>query len=57
MLGVKLEPAFQLHLMARGPDVFDATASVDVGIDVFINVMGHGLIHLLVGTVIATSIA
>ena len=53
MLGVELALVFHLRLVAHGPAVFDVIVGVDVGVDVFTNVMWQGLIHLLVGAAVA----
>ena len=55
MLDVELAPMFHLCVIARGPTVLDAIVGIDVGIDVFANLIRQGLIYLLVGTTVATS--
>jgi hypothetical protein len=57
MLGVELAPAFHLRFIARSPAILNVIMGVDIGIDVFANVIWRGLIHLLVGTVVTASAA
>ena len=53
MLGVILVLEFHLRIVARSLAVLDAIMDVDVGVDVFTNIIRQGFIHLLVGTVVA----
>ena len=57
MLGVILVLEFHLRIVARSLAVLDAIMDVDVGVDVFTNIIRQGLILLLVGTAIIALIA
>ena len=39
MLSVELALAFHLCLVAHGPTIFDVIVDIDVGVDVFSNIM------------------
>jgi hypothetical protein len=57
MLGIELALTFHLRVVACSSAVLDEITGVDVGVDVFTNVMRQRLIHLLVGAAITVSAA
>ena len=52
VLDIELAPAFHLRFIVRSSAILIAILGVDIGIDVFVNVIWKGLIHLLVGTAV-----
>jgi hypothetical protein len=55
MLGIELAPTFHLRVVACSPAILDAITDINVGVDVFANIIRQGLIHLLVGAAVAAS--